>query len=372
MKRLLSLLLALVLVFSLVACSDKGTETKGETKTETAGETGKETAKEAETSAAIEKIALGTSVSLGSSKDSTAQQDVTIAALALDAEGKIVKAHIDVAQSKFKVKEDGTFEVAPESAEFKTKHELKDDYGMKAVSAKNGKIKDGGEWYEQAKGFEDYIIGKTIDEVVAIETKPSEDGSHPNVPAEADLLATTTIDIGAFQKAVADAANHTKDAKGAEKLGLAVKTVLGHNTAPAQDGKAANVQFESNISVTALDKDGKVVAALIDTAQNSVPFGEDHKVSSELKAEGTTKKKLGAEYGMKETSAKIGKIKDGGEWFEQVEGLENHLVGKTKDEVSSIELKDGAPAEGTDLVATTTIAITDLQEATVKSFDNVK
>ena len=75
---------------------------------------------------------------------------------------------------------------------------------------------------------------------------------------------------------------------------------------------------------------------------------------------------------MKETSAKIGKIKDGGEWDEQVEGLENHLVGKTKDEVSSIELKDGAPAEGTDLVATTTIAITDLQEATVKSFDNVK
>ena len=368
MKRLLSLLLALVLVFSLVACSDKGTETKAETKTETAGET----AGDATEAGTIEKIALRTSVSLGSSKDSNAQQDVTIAALALDAEGKIVKAHIDVAQSKFKVKEDGTFEVEPESAEFKTKHELKDDYGMKAVSAKNGKIKDGGEWYEQAKGFEDYIIGKTIDEVVAIETKPSEDGSHPNVPAEADLLATTTIDIGAFQKAVADAANHTKDAKGAEKLGLAVKTVLGHNTAPAQDGKAANVQFETNISVTALDKDGKVVAALIDTAQNSVPFGEDHKVSSELKAEGTTKKKLGTEYGMKETSAKIGKIKDGGEWDEQIEGLENHLVGKTKDEVSSIELKDGAPAEGTDLVATTTIAITDLQEATVKSFDNVK
>ena len=169
MKRLLSLLLALVLVFSLVACSDKGTETKGETKTETAGETGKETAKEAETSAAIEKIALGTSVSLGSSKDSTAQQDVTIAALALDAEGKIVKAHIDVAQSKFKVKEDGTFEVAPESAEFKTKHELKDDYGMKKASGIEK------EWFEQAKGFEDYIIGKTIDEVVAIETKPSED-----------------------------------------------------------------------------------------------------------------------------------------------------------------------------------------------------
>ncbi|WP_297377562.1 hypothetical protein [uncultured Helcococcus sp.] len=366
MKRLLSLLLALVLVFSLVACSDKGTETKGETKTETAGETGKETVKEAETSAAIEKIALGTSVSLGSSKDSTAQQDVTIAALALDAEGKIVKAHIDVAQSKFKVKEDGTFEVAPESTEFKTKHELKDDYGMKKASGIEK------EWFEQAKGFEDYIIGKTIDEVVAIATKPSEDGSHPNVPAEADLLATTTIDIGAFQKAVADAANHTKDAKGATSLGLAVKTALGHGTAPAQDGKGANVQFESNISVTALDKDGKVVASLIDTAQNAVPFGEDHKVSSELKAEGTTKKKLGAEYGMKETSAKIGKIKDGGEWFEQVEGLENHLVGKTKDEVSSIELKDGAPAEGTDLVATTTIAITDLQEATVKSFDNVK
>lgn len=366
MKRLLSLLLALVLVFSLVACSNKGTETKKETKTETKAE------KPKETNAEIAKIALGTSVSLKSSKDSKAQQDVTIAALALDAQGKIVKAHIDVAQSQFAVKEDGSFKVAPESATFKTKHELKDKYGMKKASAKIGKIKDGAEWYEQAKGFEKYIIGKTIDEVVAIKTKASEDGKHPNVPAEADLLATTTIDIGAFQKAVADAANHTKDAKGATKLGLAVKTTLGHGTAPAKDGKGAKVQFETNISVTALDKDGKVAAALIDTAQNTVPFGTDHKVSSELKAEGTTKKKLGDKYGMKATSAKAGKIKDGGEWFEQVEGLEKYLVGKTKEEVSGIKLTKGKPAEGTDLMATTTITITDLQEATVKSIDNAK
>lgn len=360
MKRLLSLLLALVLVFSLVACSNNGKETKKETKTETKAEKPKETKTE------IAKIALGTSVSLKSSKESKAQQDVTIAALALDAQGKIVKAHIDVAQSQFAVKEDGSFKVAPESATFKTKHELKDEYKMKKVSG----IKK--EWYEQAEAFEKYIVGKTIDEVVAIKTKASKDGKHPNVPAEADLLATTTIDIGAFQKAVADAANHTKDAKGATKLGLAVKTTLGHGTAPAKDGKGAKVQFETNISVTALDKDGKVAAALIDTAQNTVPFGTDHKVSSELKAEGTTKKKLGDKYGMKATSAKAGKIKDGGEWFEQVEGLEKYLVGKTKEEVSGIKLTKGKPAEGTDLMATTTITITDLQEATVKSIDNAK
>ena len=220
MKKLLSLLLALVLVFSLVACSNNGgNETNQETMVETAAESMMETTveTEAETMAEAEmmegdiaKIALGTSVSLSGKElaegKGLAQSDTTIAALALDAEGKIVKAHIDVAQNKFAVNDDGTFAVEPSEAQFKTKYELKDDYNMKSVSEANG---IGKEWYEQATAFEEYIVGKTPEEVLAIPTAQKDD-HHLNVPTDADLLASVTIDIGAFQKAVAGTVNRVK------------------------------------------------------------------------------------------------------------------------------------------------------------------
>ena len=366
MKKLLSLLLALVLVFSLVACSnDSNKETTKETKVETSGETNIETPKETTGEAKvgeIAKIALGTSVSL-SGKDlaegkGSAQTNVAIAALALDAEGKIVKAHIDVAQNKFAVNDDGTFAVEPSEAQFKTKHELKEEYDMKKASP----IKK--EWYEQAKAFEEYIVGKTPAEVVAIPTEKKDD-HHLNVPTDADLLASVTIDIGAFQKAVADAAENTKDAAGATQLGFAVKSSLGHRTAAAAEDKGASVQFETAIAVTGLDAEGKVVASLLDNAQNKVAFDNAGKVVSDQAAEGTTKKHLKEAYGMKETSP----IKK--EWYEQIEGLEAWLVGKTADEVSGMELEEGKTKDA-DLLSTTTITIDTYQKAVSESFNNVK
>lgn len=366
MKKGLSLLLALVLVFSLVACSTGTNETATETVAETAGETAVETtteettaeettAEETTSAEGFAELALGTSVSLASSKDGNAQSDVTIAALALDAEGKIVKAHIDVAQSKVPVTETGAVE-APEG--FKTKLELGPDYGM----AKASEI--GKEYDEQAKAFADYIVGKTIDEVVAIPTA-ERDENHPNVPTDADLLASVTIDIGAYQKAVADAANYKKAVEGAVELGLGVNTKLGNRTADAADGEGASVQFETTVAATAIDAEGKVVATIIDTAQNAVAFNADGTLSADHSAEGTTKKHLGADYGMAKAS-EIGK-----EWDEQVIGLEDFLVGKTTDEISGLALEEGVPTDA-DLLTTTTVKIGAYQDAVVRSLSNVK
>lgn len=381
MKKYLSLLLAVVLVFSLVACSNNGgSETNSETMVETNGETPQETMVETDaetpqetvaeadakaTAGDIAKIALGTSVSL-SGKDlaegqGRAQTDVAVAALALDAEGKIVKAHIDVAQNIFAVNDDGTFAVEPNKAEFKTKHQLKEEYGMKGVSEKNG---IGKEWFEQAKAFEDYIVGKTPEEVAAIPTEKKDD-HHLNVPTDADLLASVTIDIGEFQRAVADAAQNTKDAAGATQIGLAIESSLGHSTAAAADDKGAIVQFESAIAVTALDADGKVVASLLDNAQNTVAFDKEGKLAADQATEGTTKKHLKEEYGMKKASP-IGK-----EWYEQAEGLEAWLVGKTANDITGMKLESGK-ATDEDLLATTTITISAYQKAVSESFNNVK
>ena len=76
---------------------------------------------------------------------------------------------------------------------------------MKETSAKAGKIKDGGEWDEQAKAFEEFCKGKTLDEVAAIETE-KRDEEHTSVPKSgSDLAAGCTMDIGAFLEAVAEA-----------------------------------------------------------------------------------------------------------------------------------------------------------------------
>ena len=221
----------------------------------------------------------------------------------------------------------------------------------------------GKEWFEQAEGFEQFIIGKTADEVAGIATEAKND--HPSVPADPDLLASTTMDIGAFQKAVVDAWENSKDAAGATQLGYGAITSLGHSTAEADGENGAKVQFETAIAVTGLDADGNIVATLIDNAQNTVAFNADGTVSAEQSAEGTTKKHLGEEYNMRKASP-IGK-----EWFEQVEGFEAWAVGKNKDAISGLAVEEGKPTDA-DLLSTTTITITGLQNTLAKSFDDVQ
>lgn len=389
MKKILSLLLAFVLVFSLVACGEKkdpagdSKETKAEEAKETkaeenkdAKETKAEEAKDNKESAPAErkvsandgkiaKIGLGSSVQLQAKelKDDKGQatSNVAITGLAFDADGKIVRAYIDVAQSKFDVKDDGTFAIKPDEAEFKTKLELGDEYGMKAVSAKAG---IGKEWFEQAKAFEEYILGKTAEEVASIKTKKKDD-KHLAVPDEADLVSSVTIDIDAFQKSVANAWENAVEVKDAEKLGLSVTTALGHKTAEAKDDKGAAVQFETTAGLVATDKDGKVVKAILDTAQNAVEFEKDGKVKTDLAKAGTTKKALGAEYGMKEKSP----IKK--EWDEQIKGLEDFVVGKTSDEISALELEKGK-AKDADLLSTTTITIDEFKQNLVNAVKSVQ
>lgn len=374
MKKMLSMLLAVVMVFSLAACGDKQTPeendtTEAESVEESAEESVEESTEEstedaeeetpavdsverkaAKAEGEIAKIGLGTSVKLDAKEAKEGKGDttsnVTIAGLAFDNDGKIVEAYIDVAQSKFKVTDEGTFEVDPSEATFKTKVELGDEYNMKPVSEKDG---IGKEYYEQAQAFAEYILGKTADEVVGIKTKVK-DENHQNVPDEADLVSSVTIDIAEYQKAVKNAWDNAKDVEGATKLGLGVNTSLGHATKEAADDKGATVQYETVIALTATDDEGKIVSTILDTAQNSLEFDKDGGVVTDLEQPGTTKKALGEEYGMRKAS----EIKK--EWFEQIEGLEKFTEGKTADELSKLELEDGKPTDA-DLLSTTTIVI---------------
>ncbi len=79
-----------------------------------------------------------------------------------------------------------------------TKNELGDDYGMKKAS------KIGKEWYEQAKAFADFVVGKTAEEVKAIAVDAE------GTTTDADLVSSVTIGIDAFQDIVAKAAESAK------------------------------------------------------------------------------------------------------------------------------------------------------------------
>ena len=86
-------------------------------------------------------------------KAPTVEISTTVAAVALDADGKIVYSFVDEAQ----LKADITAGVATPNENLKTKGQLGTEYGMSAA----GKV----EWNEQVKHLTDWTIGKTKEEV---------------------------------------------------------------------------------------------------------------------------------------------------------------------------------------------------------------
>lgn len=130
------------------------------------------------------------------SNETNLQYDSNYAIVTVDADGKITSCLIDASQAKCTIA-DGKFTVA--EGTFITKKELKEDYGMKGVSASIGVIPDGGEWYEQAAAFEAFAKGKTAAEITAA---AGDDG----YAAAEDLKAGCTILVSTIVESVAAAA----------------------------------------------------------------------------------------------------------------------------------------------------------------------
>ena len=138
----------------------------------------------------------------GNAVDGQAQVNTAMAAVTVDADGKILGVQIDNAQVK--VKFDATGMVTTDTAvEQMTKFEKGADYGMIKASG------IGREWFEQITALGEWMVGKTIDEVNAMKTyEKNED--HPMVPDEADLTSSVTIDVGQYLKAVTQAVANAK------------------------------------------------------------------------------------------------------------------------------------------------------------------
>ena len=124
-------------------------------------------------------------------KDGAAQADVTVSAVALNAEGVVTASALDVVEAKITF--DATGVVTSDLAAPTTKQELGADYGMVGASG------IGKEWFEQADAFAAWAVGKTADEIAA---GVGEDGKA----VDADLAAGCTVGASAFVAAAVAAA----------------------------------------------------------------------------------------------------------------------------------------------------------------------
>lgn len=286
-------------------------------------------------------------------KDGAAKSDSVVAAILLGEDGKILACTLDVLQSTINFSKEGKV-LTDLNTVFKTKQELKDEYGMKGAS----KIQK--EWYEQANFLSAYVIGKTVDEVkgIAVDEK--------GVPTGAELTASVTVKIpdyiAAIEKAAANAVE--TDATADDLLGLAiVDNIAKSKDAGDQDGLAQTYTTYAAVTVGA---DGKITSCLLDASQANVNFDKTGKITTDLLVSVKTKNELKADYGMQKVS-KIGK-----EWYEQAASYAVYVIGKTGDEVSGIAVDESGKATDAELLAGVTVSIGSFNEVVAKAVTNAK
>ena len=309
MKRIVSLLIALLLVVTaLVACGDKN-HPEETTPVETTPENNAPVEKTYTVAIAVDS---SSSISRGKAKASN-----MALVLVLDEEGKIVAARFDTSEVTPELNEDGTVKTVDA---VETKVEQGDAYtGMPA-----------GSWAKQTKAFEDYIVGKTPAEVAALDT------SAENVKGETLVAGCTmTNSVPQFQALVAEAAASTLKVtfKTAEAItvGVAVDTTVTTGRSNKVTADFAGVVMAG----------GKVVATVLDSSEQSFTVEEGTITFGEFKG---TKNEQGESYtGM-----------PAGPWYKQAQAFANSTVGKTVAELANLEtVSDALTAAGCTMKNTT-------------------
>ncbi len=330
MKKILAMLLLVCMVFAIAACgqqtapaekpAEQPADKPADQPVEQPVEQPTEQAPEAPAAAEAEyKLGMGVSLNTNSSKEGNAQVDATVAAVVLDADGKIVAAKIDVAQDKMDVT-DGQVDT---EKTFLTKKELKEDYGMSKIGAV--------EWYLQAAEYEKFLIGKTAAEIEAVELV--EDGAHI-VFADETLHASCSISVSEFQaavlKACSDEQGMTFKTADEFKLGLAAISKADESVAATADEEGV-VKMYTEFGAAVVGADGKILAALTDATQPQIKINAAGEIG-ETTFKGT-KRELKEDYNM---------VKFSGctyEWYQQAAAFAEYAVGKTAAELKGSELK---------------------------------
>ena len=289
--------------------------------------------------------------SAGDDFEATVKMNIDYAAVA-SVDGVIVATLNDATQPQVKL-EDGA---VTSTDKLISKRELKEGYNMAAYGSDNngdGIVK---EWYIQSAELSKYLVGKTIEEVAALETTLV--NGHYISTDDALLTAGCTMQITGIQDVVLEAAGYA--AESTEKnytLGLGLVY-----------GDVTNAQINATIATVVLDNNGVIVACKIDAVQNKYTVTDSVAFTNLL-----TKKELGYDYNMAAFGHSLIGNATVKEWFEQAAAFEAWCVGKTLAQVEAMptqvkgEHNYVISADQDLLAAGCTISITDFIDAVVKA-----
>ena len=332
MKKLLSIaLVALMLLATLAGCGAKAEELK---------------------------FGMGISASYGESTSADGATDgkgevvATVAAVLVDANGKIVKCEIDCTDNTVAYTSAGV----AVAGEFMTKYELGDNYYMAAYGADlngDGKVL---EWYAQADAFESVCAGKTLDEVKALLVN--------GYGTEEVATAGCTIAIADFVYAVEKAVANATDSAATADATLSIGVVTAQDVVDATADAAGKSELEINFVAAAM-QDGKVVVMDTDVLAATFTFDANGVATTDTSAALQTKQELGDNYYMAAYGTDLngdGKVL---EWYAQADAFNAACVGLTADEIAALVV-NGYGVESVQ-TAGCTIAISDMAAAAVKA-----
>ena len=244
-----------------------------------------------------------------------AQATVTVAAVTLDAAGKIVSCQLDTADTTVEFTADGKA-VAKES--IKTKYEMGKDYNM--VTYGNAAK----EWFEQADAFEGVVVGKTVDEVKALVAAENK-GTDEVINAGCTIMVSDFVK--AIEKAVANAVE--TGAASDDELKLGIYTQQTTKDAAGEDVKGSN-KLETTFFAAAMNDDGVISAVASDCVQIEFTFDNKGASSFDTAKAISSKREQGANYGM------VAYGNAAKEWFEQADAFNAACVGKKVSEVNAL------------------------------------
>ena len=354
-KILLVMFVILLAIFMIAGCGEEAVDEPpvDETPDEEAPD------EEAPAPEGVSSLGLGVVTTIGRSADyepdneimAMGQVDTVIAAAIFDAEGRVVDVMIDTAQVRVRFDEDLQLDTDP-AGEFRSKKELGDDYGMRAASPIER------EWDEQIADLEEWMVGKTVAEILALDLM--DDGSPDDPDLVTSVTMTVTSYFAALEKAYQNAVPVQHDA---EMLGLGHNIAIGRSRGLDEANDIMPLaQVDVVIAAAAFGADGTVGAVLIDTAQTRVNFDEEGQVTSDRAAKYPTKRELGDDYGMRAASP----IER--EWDEQIMDLEDWMVGKTVAEITALDLLDDGAPDDADLVTSVTMTVTSYLKALEEAY----
>lgn len=318
MKKILSVALAVVMLFAVVALA-------GCSKEETL------------------KFGLGVVANYGAVKNASeeangeAEFNTTAVAVLLDADNKIVAIDLDTAQIKPTWTLDGK---KIDVEDFRTKYDKGTDYNMAAYGQSQDKNGDGKvlEWYEQADAFMATAKGKTLEEVKAYMT---EDGYTTGDLSTAGCTIHVTDFIGALEKAVANAVESTATAD--DTLKVALVTSASHDNKDATEEADGLNQVDTTVVAAVTNAEGKVVVAKTDCAQGKFTFNVKGESTLDTTVAVQSKLEQGDNYNMATYGANIDLNGDGKvlEWYAQAAAFDTMLAGKTAAEIGGLVVDTG-------------------------------